>query len=184
MAIDKISSAGIDTGGVASTNLASGVPTRAQLPAGCVLQVVQAVPDPLQISVTSSGASLTFTPTTSNATLAFSGTITLLSNTSKVLVMVKVNPDSSTNPYEEVCCLFRGTTLLATNNWYRRVSSSEPVTHVINYLDSPATSGAVQYDIRFAAGNASPTISINRAAGGTGGNWQTDSTLVLMEIAA
>lgn len=168
---------------IPAAGLSSGVPTRAQLPAGSVLQVVQVIPDPLQIAVTSSGASLTFTPTTANATLAFSGTITLLSNTSKVLAMVKVNPDSNTNPYEEVCCLFRGTTLLATNNWYRRVNSSEPLMHVINYLDSPATSGAVQYDIRFAAGGGSPTISINRSTSATGGNWQTDSTLVLMEIA-
>lgn len=150
---------------------------------GGVLQVVQVVPTPVALSVANCGGDYTTAPTTSNTVLAFSGQITLSSATSKVLVMTKVNVDSIGTLYEQYCCLFRGANYLASHSWYCRVSGSEPQTHVINYMDSPGTAGVVQYDIRFMAYGASPTLHINRFAYYQGGSMATNSTLILTEIA-
>ena len=150
---------------------------------GTVLQVVQTIPTPAQVAVTNSGANYFVTFTTSNTALAFSGSITLSSASSKVLVQLKTNIDADTNTYAEYVLLFRSSTLLASDIVYRRVNGTEPIIHAINYLDSPATAGTVQYDIRFGAVNASPTLSFNRSNSATGGAWALDTTLILTEIA-
>ena len=149
---------------------------------GSILQVVQVVPSATAVSTSGTGSNA-FTVTTSNSFLVFSGTITPSSSTNKILCQFKTSADANSTTSEEVFCLFRGSTFLAGNSWYRRVSGSEPQTHHILYLDSPATTSAVQYDIRVAT-NTSYTVYVNRNSGNDVSNfWNNNTQLVLMEVA-
>ena len=150
---------------------------------GSILQVVQVIPAATSVATSGTGANY-FTVTTANSYLMFSGTITPSSSTNKILCLFKTAADANTINTEEVFCLFRGSTFLAGHNWYRRVSGDEPQTHLINYLDSPGTTSAVQYDIRVAT-NASYTVSINRdSSNNTSNFWNNNTSLILMEVSA
>ena len=150
---------------------------------GAVLQVVQGIPSPVAIGVSNIGGSYATPITTANSTLAFSCSINLTSATSKVLVTVKVCADGNGTLFEEYACLFRGSAFLASNSWYRRVSGSEPQTHVITFLDSPGVAGTVQYDVRMAAYNGSYTAYINQFGSYSGGPIAYQSNIILQEIA-
>jgi hypothetical protein len=157
MAIDKIPSVALD----------SGVPTRAQLPAGCVLQVVQTTNN-TQVA----------TASTSFVTTGISGVITPSATSSKVLVIVRipfytarygagfrVKRDAvaiytPSQNYEMYCDP-------AGNANFRSIWS-------INLLDSPSTTSAITYAVDFAV--LAGTSYVNE-----GGFYS--STVTLMEIA-
>ena len=156
------------------------------LPAGAsgggIVQVVQVVPSPTAVA-TSGTSSNAFDMTTSNSVLVFSGSITPSSSSNKILINFKTAADGNYNTgSEEVFAVFRGSTFLAGHSWYRRVSGDEPQTHHILYLDSPATTSAVQYDIRVATAQ-SYTVYVNRDASNTTSNfWNNSTQLILMEV--
>lgn len=150
--------------------------------AGNVIQVVQATPAATAVSTTGTGTSAP-NITTSNSVLAFSGTITPSSTSSKILVQFVSSVDGSAATNEEFVCLFRGSSLLQTSNWYRRVTNSEPLKHALIYLDSPSSTSAVQYDIRCST-MVSETMTFNRdTANSASTGWAVNTNFILMEIA-
>ena len=166
--IDKIQS-----GVVTSANLASGVPTRAQLPAGTVLQVVQAV-----------YSTQTASTSTTQATTGLSASITPTSSTNKILVLVS-NPMRSSNGsvYGIRMKLTRNGSEIFTpmNVWsYSGPSTSsfdKSYLASFNYLDSPSTTSATTYTMTFAkAFNESYTVYAQID--------NDSATITLMEIAA
>ena len=148
---------------------------------GSILQVVQVVPSATAVATSGTGSNA-FNMTTANSVLVFSGSITPSSTLNKVLINFKTAADASNISSEEIFAVFRGNTLLAAHNWYRKVSGDEPQTHHILYLDSPSSTSSVQYDIRVAT-NTSYTVNINRDNSNTTSNfWANNTQLILMEV--
>ena len=168
-----VTSAAMGTASVASAALASGVPTRAQLPAGSVLQVVN-------FSLVSSAS----TSSSSDQATGLVASITPTFTTSKILIFVtpymRATQGSSTGNCFAYLKLWRGAitsgTLLvngypivgAQNADFRGVGA-------MNYYDSPATTSSTTY-----------TVSMNSSfAASVGINETTNpSSITLMEIAA
>ena len=186
MALSKIDSDSLNSGAVTSAALASGVPTRAQLPAGSVLQVVQAVKTDAQ--------STTITSPVDIAGLYVS--ITPSSTSSKILVMAKINLLSMSDSNVIMIRLLRDSTVITSNSsdgladannaWVsgggggtstdnRKISSG-----AVDFLDSPATGVAINYKMQMLVNAGTGTIN----------RWQLNndlasvSSITLMEIAA
>ena len=158
---------------VQSGMLASGVPTRAQLPAGSVLQVVQ-------------GYTATGTTTTSGSPVdtALSATITPTNASSRILVLMNAN--GYTNRGSTVVAfgdayfyIIRGSTQLVVartgvnfgnNNW----TDMFPAQNALVYLDSPATTSATTYKMQI---STSSSLSLTVP-------FQSFATMTLLEIAA
>lgn len=172
MAISTIGTDGLASSAVTNPKLASGVPSTAKLPAGTVLQVVNAT---TSTAVTSSSSTYADTNLTA--------TITPTSTTSKILVVCMNNGGYKTAAYAGAFLgmrLMRNSTVLNVfeygagynnalqDNWF--------ATTGFNFLDSPATTSAVTYKTQFAnIGNAG-VVALQ-------GNSAT-SAITLMEIAA
>ena len=145
-----------------SDSLNSGVPTRAQMPVGSVLQVVQAI-----YNTEASTTSNTFADT------GVTASITPSSATSKILVIYALGylcQDTNLGGIR----LLRGATVLQSS--IRAVTGSHASYLHNEYLDSPATTSSTTYKIQFNknAGNAFLTCW----------NSEQPSTITLMEIAA
>jgi hypothetical protein len=163
---------------IQNASLASGVPSAAKLPAGSVLQVVQTYKTD---SFSTSSASYT------NVT-GLSASITPTSATSKILVMVSVFIDGFNN--QNFIALTRNGSLVGQStagssfnslaNAWGQNSGSDGETLVANYLDSPATTSALTYQVQAARAGAS-NLSINVVVNGSYGGV---SSITLMEIAA
>lgn len=171
MAISKIGTNSIDTGAVSSTKLASGVPTRAQMPVGSVLQVVNAT-----YGTPTSNSTTTF------ATTGLTASITPSSATSKIYINVHMGSIQNNNAGNGVnFILLRNSSTLFyfaivhgyTNSNLVTVSSGGGTT----YLDSPATTSAVSYTVHFASNSGGGQVVITQANGAA-------SSITLMEIAA
>jgi hypothetical protein len=159
----------------------AGVPSSA-MPAGSVLQVVQATPAPTAVAAAVTGSNYP-NLTTANTTLGFSASITPISTSSKILIQFVSSVDANTSNTEEWVALFRGTTLLQTSNWYRRVTGDEPQKHALIYLDSPSSVSSVQYDFRCASSVAN-TMFFNRDnANNSSTAWACNTNIILTEIA-
>jgi len=160
-----------------SDSLNSGVPTRAQLPAGSVLQVVQGT-YATQVTISSTSYSAT----------GLAASITPTSSTSKILVLVS----QTTQIYRQygatqdgVIKLFRGASELslyqALRQWVGTNTSIDVQigsTFSAIYLDSPNTTSSTTYSTQAAC-----TVTAQ------GGYVQlqtasSPSTITLMEIAA
>jgi len=147
----------------------------AALPAGTVLQVVQAT-----TSTNTSSTSASFTDATNLA-----ATITPSSSTNKILVLcdisVYIQADNVTQGGVQIV---RGSTAVYTDTLAYRWSVNANValgSHIaFNYLDSPATTSATTYKIqiqRTATAGTSYAFQVN--AGGA-----NISSITLLEIAA
>jgi hypothetical protein len=148
---------------------------------GSILQVVQVVPSATSVATSGTGSNA-FNMTTANSVLVFSGSITPSNTSNKILINFKTASDANATGSEEVFAAFRGSTLLAAHNWYRRVLGDDPQTYHILYLDSPSSTSSVQYDIRVAT-NGSFTVNVNRNNNNTTSNfWANNTQLILMEI--
>ena len=193
MAISTIGSDGLATSAVTSTKLSSGVPTRAQLPAGTVLQVV---------SVTKTDGFSTSSTTPVDIT-GLSASITPTSATSKILIIANVFWSTSMytnggfyNSYFTVCdgsnnVLCKGD----ANGGRQRVSmggsnfymAAQGLQQTISYLWSPGSASAQTVKMRCWSSNAGDVevnYSYNENNVGTpGGNYTGTSTITLMEIA-
>ena len=157
---------------------------------GAVLQVVQAN----LTSATSIGFSgQTGTPTTSNTVSIMTCSITPKYSTSKILVMGNIR--YSTNNSTPALVIFRDTTPVGIGDAssVRRRSTTgtgyHPDTNQIgghgslSYLDSPATTSVVTYDVRMWSDGG--TTYVNRAANDADSTTgvRSISNLILMEIA-
>ena len=156
-----------------SDSLNSGVPTRAQLPAGTVLQVVNSTYS-TQVSNTTNtyadtGLTASITPSSTNskilAIMTIAGVRKVTNNTFGEFIFVRgatslFNMESSAGRNDST-----------TSNAIGSVSAS--------YLDSPATISATTYKVQFRSSNNNDGIIVQVA-----GNLSSTSTLTLMEIAA
>ena len=165
---------------IQNASLASGVPGKANLPTGSVLQVVQ-----------STTTSSTNTSSTSYVDTALTASITPSSSTSKIFVLVQSNIwlFTGANGYNcyGLCNILRGATqiiqvnsMVDCQNTPNGPTGCAPV--VINYLDSPATTSSTTYKVQVRSGSTSYSnqVTFNYNAGfGT-----PTATITLMEIAA
>jgi hypothetical protein len=171
---------------IAATQL-TGTIAAAALPAGSVLQVVQAVKTdtqsitgPTQTDVT--GLSVVITPrSASNKILVlvdmkcgygvYGGIANILRNGTKIYV--------GNGGLARSCAMFSNS-YAATNSVYHMV----PL--VANYLDSPATTSAITYKVQAAAYEVGNVQYINRTGADlneTGRDGLTASSITVMEIA-
>ena len=155
----------------------------AKLPTGSVLQVVQST---LTSQVSSTATSYT--------NIGLSASITPSSTSSKILVICQV-PTSTGGNAGSFLQIFRNGTAVAqgdANGSRQRTFSQSMYSSAVNsgvqismnYLDSPASSSSVTYDIRAANLEDSTAWYINRSANNFNGSYgyTSISTLVLMEI--
>jgi hypothetical protein len=160
MPVDKITSAALD----------SGVPTRAQLPAGSVLQVVNAT-----ATAAFGTTSTSFVATNSTAT------ITPTSATSKILILTNCPLYGGGTDWHIYTSIYRGTTNLAGSTYEMQVYSTSSggvgrwSNGSMSWLDSPNTTSPTTY-----------TVYLRTLAGGTvyyGLDPNVPKTITLMEIA-
>jgi hypothetical protein len=176
---------------VQSGMLASGVPTRAQLPAGCILQVAQAYKTDTQ--TISSG-----TPTFVDIT-GLTVTITPTSATSKFLVTWAVVMGNGADASHGYVRLNRnGTAIALADAAGNRTTASSAVVNTSttgqtgvstnSFLDSPATASAITYKLTASNNNVGGSSTfINRSSRDTdlvGYDGRATSSLTVMEIAA
>jgi len=158
MAISKIVTNSVDSGVTLTSPVlvtpalgtpASGVLTnctgvaKAALPAGCVLQVVQATTTTLTATTSATYADAT----------GFTATITPISASNKILVLCDISyyiqADNATVGGVQIV---RGATAIYTDNRYSVDSVNANIgigAHgAFNYLDSPATTSATTYKIQ------------------------------------
>jgi hypothetical protein len=169
-----------------SNSLASGVPASANMPAGSVLQVVNAIK-----TDTSSTSSTTYADIS-----GLSVSITPKFSTSKILVMLSV--DGSNDSGGMAIQLVRNSTAIAVGtgasgnqlnvtltNYYNNTDANSHRSSSITFLDSPATTSATTYKAQFRTGTSGNGY-INRSTGADNAayNMYAVSTITVMEIAA
>jgi hypothetical protein len=146
------------------------------MPVGSVLQVVQGL---TTTEVTTSSSSPVDT------TIAAS--ITPTSSTSKILIFATIGEAVKTNGnannrlqlrlYKNgVNMSFNSTPQIMSGNLYTATALQIRGSLGFNYLDSPATTSALEYRLYFLSNDASSSISVQ--------NNSSPSTIILMEIAA
>lgn len=160
--IDKV-----QDGSIQAADLASGVPSRSQLPAGTVLQVVQGT-STTQVSSSS----------TSFVSAGLTATITPTSSASKVLVVTST-PVTNTNQGQSQYTIYRNAVNLGGGSKAALAMSYSSTGYTfqplaIQYLDSPASTSATTYTVYFSS--VAGTCYVNSA--------ECTSTITLMEIAA
>lgn len=157
---------------IQNASLASGVPGKANLPTGSVLQVVN-----VTYSTDTSTSSTSFVDT------GLSGSITPLYSTSKILVIATVNGVGKASGTQIAFKLLRGSTSLfnyESSATYTATNSNNFVGSCgVEYLDSPSTTSSTTYKVQFRS-VAGATIYAQSNGAGDG----STSSITLMEIAA
>jgi hypothetical protein len=156
---------------IQNASLASGVPSAAKLPAGSVLQVVNAtVTGQLEASFSSA------------TDLGLSATITPQFSSSKILVLVNCSSCTiRTGSTFWHMNLLRGSTNLIYIADYIGINGSGTVTSPnTSYLDSPATTSATTYKIQGIRASGSNSCIFNYQDN----TYPSYSTMTLLEIAA
>lgn len=125
--------------------------------------------------------------------------ITPSSSTSKIYVVASVTVGQANNAYNVYIRLYRGSTAIALGNssGYKNAASAAfrtggsgdymPVTLPITYLDSPATTSSVNYNIKCCNSGGSSYYSYVNRMPALGTDWPQGpggSSLTVMEIAA
>jgi hypothetical protein len=155
---------------ITSASLASGVPTRAQLPIGSVLQVVQGT-----TSTEVSSSSSTFADT------GLSASITPSSASSKILVLIShgtINKSSANGSNRMTIRIVRGETTLTTPGsgiLFTATAINNRTGWSYNYLDSPSTTSSTTYKTQFMSNDSTSAVDVQTN--------NTPSTITLMEIA-
>lgn len=166
MAISTIGTDALASAAVTSAKLASGAPSRSQLPAGTVLQVV-----------TGTTTSATTTSSTSYVTTSLTATITPTSATSKIFVIVSGQLYTAGNGQDMYIGAYRNGSLELNAFMKAQAGSSGGLVNAIytsSYLSSPSSTSAQTYTPYIKSGGAY-NVSFN-----------VDSflaTITLMEIA-
>ena len=153
-----------------SDSLNTGVPTRAQLPAGTVLQVVNAT-----YAVQTSSTSTTYADT------GLTASITPSSASSKILVLVNQNGCYNNGASEGGnVSLFRGVSnisLMVGRFGGEGATKTNSIGSVSTcFLDSPATTSSTTYKTQFLSNNPGSAVLVQA--------YSAQSTITLMEIAA
>lgn len=153
-----------------NNSLASGVPSTSKLPAGSILQVVNATYSTFQT-----------TTSTSYQASGLTASITPTSSSSKILIMGSIPFDCYGGAGNQATLtLYRGATNLMTNGFsiiFSGGSSEIQANQALNWLDSPATTSSTTYTVYY---RAAPTSS------GTTARIFVDNysaSMTLMEIA-
>ena len=143
-------------------NIAPNLQSRVSVP-GHVIQVVQ-------------GTSFSTTQVSSAtpAAVGLEATITPSSTSSKILVFVSAAGDSNSGGLSVEGYLYRDGTSISKQGWTYDSGDRQISNVVINYLDSPASTSALTYDLRISSGGSS-TISLYGSS--------VMKTIILMEIA-
>jgi hypothetical protein len=154
---------------IINASLASGVPGKANLPTGSVLQVVQGT-----TSTTTSTSTATWV--TTNLTVS----ITPTSSSSKILVIVSaaLRKGSSAGSGPSLA-IYRNTSSAIVqmfNNFYNLTGAEVSGMATLSYLDSPATTSSTSYSLYFRSSNNSNTVVINPDS--------ETASIIAMEIAA
>lgn len=159
----------ITDGSIVTADFASGAINNTVLPAGSVLQVVNATS-----GTQSSTSSTSFVDTSLTAT------ITPTSSTSKILVFVSQTGlyKSGTNSFIKLRLVRGSTTIVAIEN--EIITTASTATNAAatstTYLDSPATTSATTYKTQIASAGSAGTIYWNVT--------DATATITLMEIKA
>lgn len=181
MAIDKITSAALD----------SGVPTRAQLPAGCVLQVAQAYKTDTQ-TITSgtptfvdiTGLTVTITPTSATSKFLITWAVVMGNGADASHGYVRLNRDGTAIALADAA----GNRTRASSAVVNTSIAGQTITSTNSFLDSPATASAITYKLTASNNSAgSSSTFINRSSRDTdlaGYDGRATSSLTVMEIAA
>ena len=178
---------------IQNASLASGVPGKANLPTGSVLQVVQTVK-----TNTFSSTSATFGDIT-----GLTVSITPTSSSSKILVMGVLNISTSSNDMIKVqiarggSAIFIADTVAGATSALTQLYTGGSVnipganwsTYPVSafYLDSPATTSSTTYSWQIRVQTGGNTVWVNRGAdqsGSTNQNFYGASSIIVMEIAA
>lgn len=168
---------------IPAAGLSSGVPTRAQLPAGCILQVAQAVKTDSQVITSTSlvdvvGLSVTITPTSATSKFMIWGDIAVGGTNTNYILFQLVR--GATNIYLGT----EAKTYVATRGWYPNSQTNSDGASIgtvtMMFLDSPATTSPVTYKIQTrVTGNSG---AINRRV--SNDDTSLASSLTIMEVAA
>jgi hypothetical protein len=154
---------------IQNASLASGVPGYANLPAGSVLQVVNAT-----YSTETETSSGSFVDT------GLTVSITPSSATSKILVIANMNGvGKNSNNTTVRLALIRNSTSIGTtyDSGYNGSTSSNYIGSAdLVVLDSPATTSSTTYKVQFLSASANPSARICSS--------NSISTITAMEIAA
>jgi hypothetical protein len=178
MALTQVAG-GLLAGGITSSQITSvsgasltgtqNIP-KATLPTGSVLQVVMAT---YQGEVTTTSGTF--------QTTNFSGTITPISATSKILVQA-VGEAKVQSGTTNLITFYRNGSNVVAQHLVQHSSAGDYVAVPIQYLDSPATTSALTYTVYFRS-----TANSGSYTCGFGGNTYTAQpvmVMILMEIAA
>lgn len=171
---------------IPAAGLSSGVPTRAQLPAGSVLQVLQTV----KTDTFTHNNGYTFTDVTGASVV-----ITPTSSSSKILVSYActLSQSASTGNYGLYARITRDGTVVVQGD--ARGSTTRAATaqsvgnynytaqHFFQYLDSPASTSALTYQLQVAIESGSQIIVGGSWQSGTAYNASTPTIVTVMEIA-
>lgn len=189
MAISTIGTDALAASAVTSTKLASGVPSRSQLPAGTVLQVVS----------TTKNDTWSTSSTSDVAVTGLSATITPTSSTSKILILMHVGATSTnTSDYATFFSLYRGGSIVSgavgNASGTRKVcsfghrSSAYPRFSAVGmqYLDSPASTSSLTYQLYAAmeSGGGSSYVNISGVTADGASVPLSISNITFLEIAA
>lgn len=186
MAISTIQNASLASGVPSASNITNGTLPKAQLPAGTVLQTLQAVATaPLAIAP---GSNYNFVDITD-----LSVTITPTSSSSKFLLIAHISAGSFSQG-NTICRFTRNGTAVGVgtgsgyssygfNSLYVSASNQEYNNVVMSgqFLDSPATGSAITYKVQF-SGDYSGTMYFNRRQADA--RFSTISSITVMEISA
>ena len=172
---------------IPAAGLSSGVPTRAQLPAGSVLQVVSTT----KTDTFAHNNGYTFTDVTGASVI-----ITPTSATSKILVSYSctLSQSAASGTYGLFARITRNGTVVVQGD--ARGSTVTAATampignynysaqHFFQYLDSPASTSALTYQLQVAVETGSQIIVGGSWQSGVAYNASTPTVITVMEIAA
>jgi hypothetical protein len=141
------------------------------------------------LTSTFSAASSAFTNVT-----GLSATITPTSSSNKVLVLVSLSCAASATVTGFARVTRNGTAAfvgdvagsrIQTDLYFRYYSANEANSYPMMFLDSPATTSAVTYQVQIGAEGGSPTIYVNRSTGDVDNTnyGRSASSITVMEIA-
>ena len=173
--------------GIVAGNLASGAITSAALPAGSVIQVVQ--------GIKTDTASYTAGDWRDSL---LSVSITPSSSSNKILVMFSGQFSSAANSYQIYTRITRNGTAIGVGDLVGSRPQATSVSTRINdlngfqssygfFLDAPASTSSLTYQLEVWAQSGAGTIYINRSASGDSNNNDSTpraaSTITVMEVA-
>ena len=186
MPISQIENSALASTGLSATKLTAGTLPKAQMPTGSVLQVV---------SVTKTDTTSTNSSTLNDIT-GMTVSITPTSASSKIYVMSSIVVGTF-GAHASVTLNRGGTdiaigdaasnrTQLTTGTTSAQSSGNQPAYMALMYLDSPATTSATTYKLRWKSNDNGTLCYLNRTGNDTdnSGYGRFISTITVMEIAA